>query len=426
MSKKNKKRKVRSPRKPLFAATPENKLADLPVTPLTEALGFMQSGMLKEALELVNNHLADHASDGLALHLKGLILHRLKQYDFAVIILNRSIEFGPAEASWLMNLGVSIRATGDLDNAIVQFEKAMAMDPNYKPVNHQMALTLFDKAQRCRMQYEHQRAIELLEQAITYDDNEPQISHALAVLYDENGKVEKAIELQKQSLEKNPEHHDSRLHLAQMLRIAGQLDDAKLQINQLPDSPNKRIALAQLQYIQGDDEAAWANLQKLPHEMHGDINYLSVSAPLAPKYHQIDDTISQLHTAIKQNTSSKELALMHFQLRKLYDTKGQYDNAFDHARYANTLQNATFDVQEHGMFVEKLMQCNGYPNVENDEQRPLFIVGMPRSGISLVEQILEKHSKVYSAGELNCISTFTEQLEKQNQYPHALAIFSNR
>lgn len=419
VNKKNKKRKARSPRKPLFSTKPENKLADLPVTLLTESLGMMQGGMLDEALELVDKHLQTQTADGLAFHLKGLILHRLKRYDLAIMALNQSIELGPAEASWFMNLGISIRATGDLNNAIVQFEKAMAMDADYKPVDHQMAMTLFDKGEGCRSQGALEQAIELLEHAMTYDENEPDISHALAVMYDDFGKVKKAIALQKQTLAKNPDHDDSRLHLSQMLRLSGSLDEAHKQLNQLPNSPNKRIAQAQIQHIQGQDEPAWMNLQQLPHEVYDDINYLSVYAQLAPKYHQIDRAIQQLHVGLNQNRKPGEQALLHYYLQKLYDITGDYDRAFDHARYANSFKPGVFDAIKHRGFVSHLLKQAGKPSSQNNEKRPLFIVGMPRSGTSLVEQILGRHSQVHPAGELNYISTFAEQLQKHHQYPES-------
>tara|TARA_Y100000589_G_C27087653_1_gene602499 strand:- start:522 stop:965 length:444 start_codon:yes stop_codon:yes gene_type:complete len=141
VSRKKTKRKIRVPRKPI-ASQPKlpSDNADMPLTPLTEALGMMQAGELDLALELVDQHIQANDADPFAHHLKGLILHRLEQFEEAVDAFAQSIELGEPQAAWHVNMGISQRAAGDRDSAIASFEKALELDAGCQPARYQQEL----------------------------------------------------------------------------------------------------------------------------------------------------------------------------------------------------------------------------------------------------------------------------------------------
>lgn len=101
---------------------------------------MMQAGELDMAVELVDEHIAANASDPFAHHLKGLILHRLEQYDLAVGSFAKSIELGEPQAAWYVNMGISQKATGDREGAIALFEKALQLDTDCQPARYQQEL----------------------------------------------------------------------------------------------------------------------------------------------------------------------------------------------------------------------------------------------------------------------------------------------
>jgi len=97
---------------------------------------------------------------------------------------------------------------------------------------------------------------------------------------------------------------------------------------------------------------------------------------------------------------------LHFAAGKLYDDLGEYDRAFQHYRAGNDLLSGNFDPQQHERYVEEIIgafdaeflaarQAQGYA-----DSTPILVVGMPRSGTTLTEQILASHPRVFGAGEL--------------------------
>lgn len=101
---------------------------------------------------------------------------------------------------------------------------------------------------------------------------------------------------------------------------------------------------------------------------------------------------------------------LHFAAAKIFDKQKIYDEAFKHYKAANDMVRTLYDSVTHADKTTRLIEkfSTGFfmqmPKAENHDERPIFIVGMPRSGTSLTEQILAAHSKVYAAGELKDLS----------------------
>lgn len=116
-------------------------------------------------------------------------------------------------------------------------------------------------------------------------------------------------------------------------------------------------------------------------------------------------------------------AALHFKLGTLLDKAGQYPAAFAHVQRANELRDHQFDSAAFGAFVDDLIRTfspefvRAMARARHGSTRPLFIVGMPRSGTSLVEQILASHPQVQGAGELEDIRLLMAQLPARVQQP---------
>jgi len=130
-------------------------------------------------------------------------------------------------------------------------------------------------------------------------------------------------------------------------------------------------------------------------------------------------------------------ARLHFGLGHFQDRAGACDAAFAHFRQANALRRQVFrkvgkafDPEDHRGWIDRIIAtCDAAyfrraQGMGRDSERPVFIVGMPRSGTSLVEQILASHPDVFGAGELLEISTLTRQLPSRlgiaERYPDCL------
>ena len=112
------------------------------------------------------------------------------------------------------------------------------------------------------------------------------------------------------------------------------------------------------------------------------------------------------------------------ELGNLHESAGDHDAAFEAHRKANEALGATHDPRAHASHIDGLIAAfgagsfGGLPRAADDSPRPLLIVGMPRSGTSLAEQILAAHPRVHGAGELPAMPALVQQLERALGIPY--------
>ena len=112
-------------------------------------------------------------------------------------------------------------------------------------------------------------------------------------------------------------------------------------------------------------------------------------------------------------------SLYGFALGNVLDKQGAYDEAFGYYRQANDLKRRllqdkgeAFSARSHQAFVDKIIATYDVPYFERvktwgmDSETPVFIVGMPGSGSTLVEQILASHPQVFGAGDIGDLFRF--------------------
>lgn len=106
---------------------------------------------------------------------------------------------------------------------------------------------------------------------------------------------------------------------------------------------------------------------------------------------------------------SRDIATLHFGLAKSYEDLGDYASSWSHLSAANRLERERIQYQSETdrIAIDRLIA--GFPAIEpvgadTTGERPIFIVGLPRSGTTLVERIIGSHSAVHSAGELTALS----------------------
>ncbi|MFT5526065.1 MAG: tetratricopeptide (TPR) repeat protein, partial [Pirellulaceae bacterium] len=123
---------------------------------------------------------------------------------------------------------------------------------------------------------------------------------------------------------------------------------------------------------------------------------------------------------------------LHFAAGKYYDDLGEFDDAFRHFKAGNAIKSAAFDIEEYETLVESVIATADaeYFAARSDhgfaDEAPVFIVGMPRSGTTLVEQILSSHPKIFGAGELpdiaGIIKAFPQHTPEKAPYPQCLSL----
>ena len=110
-----------------------------------------------------------------------------------------------------------------------------------------------------------------------------------------------------------------------------------------------------------------------------------------------------------------------FQLGVLTDMLGRHDEAFGAYHRANAMRPGAFDPVKRRAMTDRVIACStrsalhAIPEPGKRSDKPIFIVGMPRSGTSLIEQVVSCHPRIFGAGELTAINSLVQSLQQRDQ-----------
>ncbi len=219
--------------------------------------------------------------------------------------------------------------------------------------------------------------MERIQQLIRMRPNDAKAHATLGIAHRLNGDSELALESLDRSLDIDPNQHDAIASKAEILVSLGKPEEA---ISALSKVNTKRsvpltLAGARAHKVLGDPQSAIESINKL--------NLKSLS----PK---------QASNVLKE-------------LGKLQDSQSQYDKAWSSWKDANTLQATPYDVEQHLSQIQSIIDtpCKKYE--QSSSTRPIFIVGMYRSGTTLLEQILSSHSQITAMGEVDEFLRFVSE-----------------
>ena len=168
---------------------------------------------------------------------------------------------------------------------------------------------------------------------------------------------------------------------------------------------------------------------------------LEIDPDHAPAYYNLsrsqmsqddgDDT-SRMEEMLKDESLDTNRRInLHFTLGKIYDDLGIYDKAFPHFENGNNLDTRgdPFNADGHSMVINRIKAVfnkkflSTHRGMGSESETPVFIVGIPRSGTTLAEQVLSSHPQVFGAGELAEIGGIANRLSETlgggNIYPEA-------
>jgi len=326
---------------------------DPPQEKIHSVIKLFANSKKQEAIDKVNALIKDYPKSSLLLNLVGTFYKSIKMPDKAIQSFENAITIKPDYAEAYNNLGATLQELGRLDMAVKNYEEALSIKPDYAEAYNNLGNI-------CR----------------------------------ENGQQDMAFKNYEKALTIKPDYAMAHYNFGIALKESGQRDTAV-------KSLEKALAIQ-------------PNYVKAHHSLSS-----------IKKFTKNDSQITLMQSLLSNSDlSQSERIQLCFALAKANENLGNQDEQFKFLHEGNRLckEELNFSLDDSKnlfSFIKELFST--LPTVieqslsfEPSTKRPIFIVGMPRSGTTLVEQIISSHHAVYGAGELTTLPTLIGQEVKNH------------
>ncbi|MEO8546814.1 MAG: tetratricopeptide repeat protein [Sphingomicrobium sp.] len=403
-----------------------------------------QNGEPGEAAQALERSIEIDPNNAQALNNLGIIHYERKQFSEAVDFYRRALAIRPAMAEAYNNLGNALRLTGDVDGAMHAYQealthrerypeaynnlgtllqqgnqldeaehalrKAIAQSPRYVEAHNNLAALYFAQKKdiealrilgdalkfapknpqtlllTARIQTRrnsHAAAEQAVRLALAEKSDNPEALTLLGQVLHETDRYDEAIQVLERALEATPDNPEALNFYGVALKSVGRLDEAR-------DHILKALKL------NGSMFGAYANLNDLVD------------------FSKEDELFNRIDAIFEgaANPNADQFLPLHFAYAKALEDRGDHQRALEHFVIGGKMKRAQlhYDEQETFAFFDGIRTAFPKEKFENrsfagiGDERPVFIIGMPRSGSTLVEQIISSHPGIYGAGEVKYLS----------------------
>ena len=311
-----------------------------------------------------------------AWHGLGLLMLNEGNLKGAAEMVMKAVAIDPQQGMYQRNFGEMCRRLGLFEQAILSGKTAVALLPKDLDAHFNLALAFADSG-------EYKNAITWYRKAIKLDSGHAQSWNNLGAAYEASGHLGDALKAYEKASKLDPSNAQAHNNLGVAHIERGNLADAVTSLNTAiaikPDFVESHYNLSSLKKYTIDD----------PH--------LGALESLRDLQHHLPDSLK-----IRYN----------FAFGKALEDTQQFDRAFAAYQEGNRIQHALLPVnQERNQVIAEQIQkifnedfFKKRRGWSQSKKTPIFIVGMPRSGTTLLEQILDSHESVHGAGELTYLN----------------------
>jgi len=404
----------------------DDKSVETDVEALSEtALELYQEGRLRQARRVCEDILRIEQRPAAVLIL-AQVAHKQAKLGEAIEGYEQFLRMFPEHAASHFHLGLALDDLGRTRRAIRHYEESIRLDACNAAVHRRLG-GAYGK-------FEHWgRAISAYKQAIAINPGDARPLRQLGVALQQLGRMHAAIGYFEQALELQPDYSEALVDFARTLLQLGRAEEAIAPLEQAiivdPDNSVAQIGLAMALKQLGRTEDAVLALEQLLSLQPGcgEAHYqLSMIRPESGRIAGLEEIVSD------PELSKHDASYCQFALGNLYQNDESWDQAFEHFQKANALKRSTldYDADQNKKIIDKLIDVYSSEFFANkshlgsESQLPVFIVGMPRSGTTLVEQIISSHPSVHGAGELEAIRganlAIAERLLDKGPHPECM------
>lgn len=375
---------------------------------LRQAVDSHRKGDITSAGRLYRAVLEQNPDQTDALHYLGVIAMQRGRFIDAARMIGRAVELSPGNSHAHANLGNAYLQAGDAGMAIEQYEAALAIDSGLTEVRRNLASALLslDRASD---------ALREISEAARQAPRSLQVQVTLGNILHETGKSDEAIACFERVLSACPDIAPVHVNLGNVLRQTGRIKEAitcyEKALSLAPDYAESHYDLGVAYQVIGERGSAEASFRRA----------LELDPRCSKAWRSLADLSKNSLSDADLATIDMELAMaerddgqcMHleFAAGRCREDRLEYDKSFEHFARANALRRAaiSYNLDRDKRIFENIQEVfdeaffERWSGIGPEDPTPIFIIGMPRSGTTLAEQILASHSSVFGAGELTTL-----------------------
>jgi tetratricopeptide (TPR) repeat protein len=410
-----------------------------------------QKGLLVEGAEAGRRAVALAPSLAAAWNNLGIILQEMLKLDESRICLERALALEPNNAETVNNLANTFKRLGLAAEAEKRWNAALALRPAYAEACSNLSNLLNDQGEYDRAESMARRAIELdprladayvnlaaahtvrhrhadalhvLDALIAFTPGQGRAHAARALVLKELDRLDEALEAAKRAALHAPQSPEAHNAIGQVYQALGEFEPALAAYGRasilLGPAQMDAIANRGALFMEfGRKEEAIQAMEEAARAFPNAPGILFAQTDLR-RFEPNDPLIARMQALLtREGISLADRATLHFGLGKAFLDIGDSVQAFRHYDAGNRLKRSTFaydaDANDRWMasiaevFSPALLTAQAGRGARSD--LPAFVVGMPRSGTTLVEQILASHPMVHGAGELKRLQTLIDGIK---------------
>lgn len=346
---------------------------------IARATQELRNGRRAEAIAIYED-IVEKAGDDVAVRIGlGRLCSELGAPDEAGKHFAVAVDREPDNAHFLGYLAVARQQGGQAEAAFRLFEKAMSIDPAIFEVVHGLGVYYMHRS-------DYLEAHKYLDKALTLRQKDAGLLTNLATTLTHLNEHERALECAEKALKLDPTHPNTHYAVGTILTELGRTDDA---IRHFERTIRQHRTFG----------AAYDLYSRVKKFSDADKAF-----------------IEKTEKVLEKGMPARERISLHYALGKMHDDCREWERAFEHFSQANLLKRKPFDLKRERRVFRQLKRVYTSSSLEalksygNSTSAPVFIVGMPRSGTTLMERIIASHPEGAAAGELTEMSRIAEDL----------------
>ena len=343
---------------------------------LDEVQLLFNSKAVELALKKINKIIKRHDKEYLPYNYRGMIFLAIEKYDSALADFRRSVSLNKTFSEGYCNIGNAYQALGAYDKSLEAYKHSQGLEEKNLQVRLNIGALYFKMG-------EYQLAIDTYKEFLAFNKDVEYAHHLIAEAYAQDSKHDQSLISHQEALRINPTNYLNYFFIGRDYLWAGKkelaIENIEKSIKINPSHCPSYYALSKLRKIDLKEEITRKIYDLLNQELLTFLDRAYLNFSLAKIYHDNNDDDEFLKYLKIANKCMKD------------------HNKFNFKRYEREM------MESINLFNTQVSKLNISDKYTDKDLCPIFIIGMPRSGSTLVEQILSNNTKVFGAGELDTI-----------------------